>query len=579
MDDFITVLKDPVITVNPEKYNKNSKPEKNGENFSDYFKSVSDTQNTEVSAEQNKTQEINNSKVNEKNNNDNDQNNLKEVKQTNKKNQEIKTEDGSEDKKLLSEVINNFFGNIKEILQGKKVIDKNSFSIEINNKKIIISKKDVEKLENIINKISGKIEALTELLGKDDVSSDALLKEMFSDISSKINKVNAVLEKYKTGIKIQLKGNSDNLKNAYFKIENLFSDKKIIIPVSESLYSDVNVSKEFSNLKDFESIKDLFSGVKAEKEEIKIKSTDIKKLFSETKDKAGKFFTKDVNSESMKIFFPESKKANNFSDTHKILKKIVSNEENEKSKSDLKTISPVNYMISSKKNEDENKNDNIKESSEYKLNDNFKNYYGNAEFIRTSKNENVKDNIKNTEKELKNQIKGISSENTQNIKNINGTVASDIKNLNTQSKTVLNNQNVQNVPAKDFREFIQQRVNNRITENFFNETMKIKVNPPEMGEVNIQIMKSGNSVTINITTDSDANKFLLSKNLQGLVGNLRDSGFNPVEINVETKSEQDLFAGQKNNGNENKNNENFYEENTENEENNFEEILRGEENA
>jgi len=109
--------------------------------------------------------------------------------------------------------------------------------------------------------------------------------------------------------------------------------------------------------------------------------------------------------------------------------------------------------------------------------------------------------------------------------------------------------------------------------------MKIKVNPPEMGEVNIQIMKSGNSVTINITTDSDANKFLLSKNLQGLVGNLRDSGFNPVEINVETKSEQDLFAGQKNNGNENKNNENFYEENTENEENNFEEILRGEENA
>jgi|GEM_PF-6366620 len=375
MDDFITVLKDPVITVNPEKYNKNSKAEKNGENFSDYFKSVSDTQNTEVSAEQNKTQEINNSKVNEKNNNDNDQNNLKEVKQTNKKNQEIKTEDGSEDKKLLSEVINNFFGNIKEILQGKKVIDKNSFSIEINNKKIIISKKDVEKLENIINKISGKIEALTELLGKDDVSSDALLKEMFSDISSKINKVNAVLEKYKTGIKIQLKGNSDNLKNAYFKIENLFSDKKIIIPVSESLYSDVNVSKEFSNLKDFESIKDLFSGVKAEKEEIKIKSTDIKKLFSETKDKAAKFFTKDVNSESMKIFFPESKKANNFSDTHKILKKIVSNEENEKSKSDLKTISPVNYMISSKKNEDENKNDNIKESSEYKLNDNFKNYY------------------------------------------------------------------------------------------------------------------------------------------------------------------------------------------------------------
>ncbi|HOO76026.1 MAG TPA: hypothetical protein PLS66_12090, partial [Tepiditoga sp.] len=311
MDDFITVLKDPVITVNPEKYNKNSKPEKNGENFSDYFKSVSDTQNTEVSAEQNKTQEINNSKVNEKNNNDNDQNNLKEVKQTNKKNQEIKTEDGSEDKKLLSEVINNFFGNIKEILQGKKVIDKNSFSIEINNKKIIISKKDVEKLENIINKISGKIEALTELLGKDDVSSDALLKEMFSDISSKINKVNAVLEKYKTGIKIQLKGNSDNLKNAYFKIENLFSDKKIIIPVSESLYSDVNVSKEFSNLKDFESIKDLFSGVKAEKEEIKIKSTDIKKLFSETKDKAGKFFAKDVNSESMKIFFPESKKVNN----------------------------------------------------------------------------------------------------------------------------------------------------------------------------------------------------------------------------------------------------------------------------
>lgn len=579
MDDFITVLKDPVITVNPEKYNKNSKAEKNGENFSDYFKSVSDTQNTEVSAEQNKTQEINNSKVNEKNNNDNDQNNLKEVKQTNKKNQEIKTEDGSEDKKLLSEVINNFFGNIKEILQGKKVIDKNSFSIEINNKKVIISKKDVEKLENIINKISGKIEALTELLGKDDVSSDALLKEMFSDISSKINKVNAVLEKYKTGIKIQLKGNSDNLKNAYFKIENLFSDKKIIIPVSESFYSDVNVSKGFSNLKDFESIKDLFSGVKAEKEEIKIKSTDIKKLFSETKDKAGKFFAKDVNSESMKIFFPESKKANNFSDTHKILKKIVSNEENEKSKSDLKTISPVNYMISSKKNEDENKNDNIKESSEYKLNDNFKNYYGNAEFIRTSKNENVKDNIKNTEKELKNQIKGISSENTQNIKNINGTVASDIKNLNTQSKTVLNNQNIQNVPAKDFREFIQQRVNNRITENFFNETMKIKVNPPEMGEVNIQIMKSGNSVTINITTDSDANKFLLSKNLQGLVGNLRDSGFNPVEINVETKSEQDLFAGQKNNGNENKNNENFYEENTENEENNFEKILRGEENA
>lgn len=76
------------------------------------------------------------------------------------------------------------------------------------------------------------------------------------------------------------------------------------------------------------------------------------------------------------------------------------------------------------------------------------------------------------------------------------------------------------------------------TEQFFNESFSVNVSPPNLGKVDIQIIKNGEAITINLATESENAKLTLSKTVQSLVGNLRDEGYNPVDVKIFVHQEE-----------------------------------------
>jgi len=115
------------------------------------------------------------------------------------------------------------------------------------------------------------------------------------------------------------------------------------------------------------------------------------------------------------------------------------------------------------------------------------------------------------------------------------------------------------------------------TEQFFNESFSVNVSPPNLGKVDIQIIKNGEAITINLATESENAKLTLSKTVQSLVGNLRDEGYNPVDVKIFVHQEEsDLDYQHQQNQNQKQHEEKRYKqkEKDENPIYTFEEFLR-----
>ncbi|MGY4686301.1 flagellar hook-length control protein FliK [Petrotoga halophila] len=97
---------------------------------------------------------------------------------------------------------------------------------------------------------------------------------------------------------------------------------------------------------------------------------------------------------------------------------------------------------------------------------------------------------------------------------------------------------------KDLNAQIKEVIISKNTQTFLNESFSVKISPPDLGKVDIQILKNGQAVTVNISTETENAKNIISKTLQSLVGNLRDEGYQPINIKVNVTQEEHYLADQ-----------------------------------
>ncbi|PNR92705.1 hypothetical protein HWHPT5561_01615 [Petrotoga sp. HWH.PT.55.6.1] len=112
----------------------------------------------------------------------------------------------------------------------------------------------------------------------------------------------------------------------------------------------------------------------------------------------------------------------------------------------------------------------------------------------------------------------------------------------------INKNNIQDgIPTtnlKDLNAQIKEVIISKNTQTFLNESFSVKISPPDLGKVDIQILKNGQAVTVNISTETENAKNIISKTLQSLVGNLRDEGYQPISIKVNVTQEEHYLADQ-----------------------------------
>jgi len=132
--------------------------------------------------------------------------------------------------------------------------------------------------------------------------------------------------------------------------------------------------------------------------------------------------------------------------------------------------------------------------------------------------------------------------NIEQLKTTQSTNEIDLKSLQ------INKNNIQDsIPAtnlKDLNAQIKEVIISKNTQTFLNESFSVKISPPELGKVDIQILKNGQAVTVNISTETENAKNIISKTLQSLVGNLRDEGYQPISIKVNVTQEEHYLADQ-----------------------------------
>ena len=140
----------------------------------------------------------------------------------------------------------------------------------------------------------------------------------------------------------------------------------------------------------------------------------------------------------------------------------------------------------------------------------------------------------------------------------------------------LSKQTFKRVPLEKFNTKIEEVLSKNTTQTSIKESISMKITPPEIGKTSIEIIKNGKAVTVNIMTETENAKNTLSKTLHTLVGNLRDSGYNPVTVKIDSQEKEDLMQQEK------ENQQNHQEQSKKREKEKdtiFESILRGEENA
>ncbi|TGG89250.1 flagellar hook-length control protein FliK [Geotoga petraea] len=193
---------------------------------------------------------------------------------------------------------------------------------------------------------------------------------------------------------------------------------------------------------------------------------------------------------------------------------------------------------------------------------------GNEKIEKTNSIENPNKNVKNN----------TTQENrTSKKQNIEISTVSNNKTNNPNSSLTINKTTFnQPINLREFNAQITDIINQKSTENTFREIVTIKINPPNLGNVDVEIMKNGKAISISVITENESAKNFISRTIQSLIGSLRDQGFNPVNVKVETPPEPDLMDTEKQDDQKNKQ-EQQKEEKDEDKE--FENILRGEENV
>lgn len=475
-----------------------------------------------------------------------------------------------------------------------------------------------EKLSELKNLIQNLIKTLKKVKEddnpplKEQLISDLKeinkkLKELFPDKDIKINLVN-----FKDNLLVDIKIDDKSL---VFALDNKkFNIYKYIHKEDINNTQSTDKSKKNKNTKDLSNIvkddKKIEDNSKTEENNIKNK-TILSLVHDEKKSGENKSFENNdlafldnnefnknslIKIEELIRNFIESKKNNSSQDKANNVKIKLS--QMLVNKNDfIKLSKNISYFdltdrIKSKTNQDnkktklitdetklENKIEikplkNKKNNDKKLINDNFieEKNDGDIEKNKNKQNDESKIKINNENVEINKNNKSINNESSNGNVKINPT--------NNNSTNIATNRisqsQAQTINLREFNSHIQEIVNQRTTENTFREIVTLKVNPPDLGNVDVEIAKNGKSISISIMTENENAKSFISRTIQALIGNLRDQGFNPINVKVETAPEPDLMDTEKQ---DEQNNDQDQQTEENNEEREFENILRGEENV
>lgn len=165
-----------------------------------------------------------------------------------------------------------------------------------------------------------------------------------------------------------------------------------------------------------------------------------------------------------------------------------------------------------------------------------------------------------------------SNDNREEINLNNNNIKSE-NNLYSNTNANIEQKETPQVPLRDFNANIESFINERTTESSFREIISLRVTPPDLGRVDIEIVKNGRSIVLNVNAENEASRNLLSRTIQNLVSILRNNGFNPVDVKVDTNQQEDLFSEDKDENNDKNNSEQNKKEDENNDD--FEKYLRG----
>lgn len=562
------------------KVNKNS-----DKNFENYMKTENETVNTVDLENNSQHKEISNSKKTEEKN-------------IFKKIENIKTNDikGEKTEDVLSEKLP------KKIEQIINFISSNE-NLDISSKKLGDLKSLLQNLLSKIKELKNEKDPLTkEKIIEDLKEISNKLKEIFPDKDIKINLINLKdnlvidINVEEKSLLIQVNDKKINLfkykQNKETK-KTLETNNKISNESKNTKNHSVEQNKIEADTQEIKDKKNLLSLVHQEK----IKNTNnldlvisdketnnlskenfnknslinLKNLLNDFFEKQKNVQTKDKNNDSkIKLsqmlagkndFLKLSKNISYFDLTSRI--KIDSKKsQNEKNSDQNAEIKNNENLSLSKDNSPVEKTENIKpKPDDKKLSQNEEVKKSNY-IDRVSKNSHTESKETNEVSKNQNIETNIITSNKTNIQTNNPHI----------NRTTFNNP----INLRNFNAQIIDIITQKSTENTFREIVTIKVNPPDLGNVDVEIMKSGKTISISILTENENAKNFITRTIQSLIGSLRDQGFNPVNVKVETPPESDFMDTEKQNQ-QNKQQEQHTEENSEEKE--FENILRGEENV
>lgn len=139
----------------------------------------------------------------------------------------------------------------------------------------------------------------------------------------------------------------------------------------------------------------------------------------------------------------------------------------------------------------------------------------------------------------------------------------------------IRNTPVQNVPLERLNTDLHRIIEQKLTQRVFTESMDLQISPPNLGKVNLELIKTGMAISINVITETESSRESISRNLQNLVGTLRNEGYNPVQVNIKSENKNDLMQDNQ----QKQPNYKDQQEQKKDDSQEFEKILRGEENV
>ncbi|KAF2955890.1 hypothetical protein AS160_08690 [Marinitoga sp. 38H-ov] len=407
-----------------------------------------------------------------------------------------------------------------------------------------------------------------------------------------------------------LNNNNSNLK----ELVKFINDNQLSLP-SEL----VNIARNLNNNNSPFYEKNMF------KTKNIFKQNNLNKIINNTKKEKKIIISKDIinniNSENIiklnlsnELIVFLSKNTNNFIKLNNFTNKFFAKNKLNFNKTPLKNVfeNKINKFINSSENEkniysDKNitikiskyNNFNLKDLlettskniSEYK---NVKKYYNqNLHVIVEPKKRNI--NIKNIFKQLDSIIYKIEKKNSNKTKNV--VYLNKNRNINNYYNKIdflhpsINTVNINiqknNIKTLSIKDFISN-INNTIEKinnvpKYFERTI-FKINPPDLGNLEVTIIKSQKYLKIEFNLENIDNKAELEKRIESLLNSFKDN-FDKVDFTIKSEMNNNDENKNESNKNNDENNTNSNDDNKENEDkkrknnrNDFIKYLRGEYN-